>query len=68
MIDCLNCEHKTDCFPFSLNGNHFYKEECEGYEPTESEQEKYDRQWDEEYEAYLSSMREEYKEEYETNV
>lgn len=38
MIDCLNCEHKTDCFPFSLNGNHFYKEECEGYESTESEQ------------------------------
>lgn len=42
--------------------------DCFDCDLREDEQEEYDRQWDEEYEAYLSSLREEYKEEYETNV
>lgn len=41
---------------------------CFACDLREDEQEEYDRQWDEEYEAYLSSVREEYKEEYENNV
>ena len=49
---CISPTRLDDCFDCVLR---------------EDEQEKYDRQWDEEYEAYLSSMREEYKEEYETN-
>ena len=48
---CISHTRPNDCFDCVLR---------------EDEQEKYDRQWDEEYEAYLSSMREEYKEEYET--
>lgn len=42
-------------------------DDCFNCDLREDEQEEYDRQWDEEYEAYLSSIREEYKEEYETN-
>ena len=50
---CISPTRLDDCFDCDLR---------------EDEQEEYDRQWDEEYEAYLSSIREEYKEEYETNA
>ena len=49
---CISPTRLDDCFDCDLR---------------EDNPEKYDRQWDEEYEAYLSSIREEYKEEYETN-
>lgn len=49
---CISPTRLDDCFDCVLR---------------EDKQEEYDRQWDEEYEAYLSSMREEYKEGYETN-